>query len=44
MIMSLIYEGRFHCFAPVTYLDRSDITLIRPLIYVEEEEIQKISK
>ncbi|HHU74019.1 MAG TPA: tRNA 2-thiocytidine biosynthesis protein TtcA [Clostridiales bacterium] len=41
MIMSLIYEGRFHCFAPVTYLDRSDITLIRPLIYVEEEEIKK---
>jgi tRNA(Ile)-lysidine synthase TilS/MesJ len=40
MLMSLIYEGRFHCFSPVTYLDRSDITLIRPLIYVEEEDIK----
>lgn len=40
MMMSLIYEGRFHCFSPVTFLDRSEITLIRPLIYVEEEEIK----
>ena len=39
MLMSLLYEGRFHCFSPVTYLDRSDITLIRPLIYVDELEI-----
>ena len=40
MYMSLIYEGRFHCFSPVTYLDRSDITLIRPLIYVAECDIK----
>lgn len=40
MMMSLIYEGRFYCFAPVTYLDRSKITLIRPLIYVEEQDIK----
>lgn len=39
MMMSLLYEGRFHCFAPVTYLDRSEITLIRPLIYVYEQDI-----
>lgn len=41
MMMSLIYEGRFHCFSPVTYLNRSDIVLIRPLIYVEEQDIIK---
>ena len=40
MLMSLIYEGRYHCFSPVTYLERADITLIRPLIYVEEAEIK----
>ena len=40
MMMSLIYEGRFHCFSPVTYLDKSDITLIRPLIYVREADIK----
>ncbi len=39
MLMSLIYEGRFHTFAPVTYLDRMDITLIRPLIYVNECDV-----
>ena len=38
-LMSLIYEGHFYCFAPVTYLDRMDITLIRPLIYVNECDI-----
>lgn len=40
MMMSLIYEGRFHCFSPVTHLERADITLIRPLIYVEEQDIK----
>ena len=38
-LMSLIYEGRVHSFSPVTYLDRSDITLIRPLIYVNDCDI-----
>ncbi len=40
MMMSLLYEGRFGCFSPVTYLDRADITLIRPLIYVKEQDIK----
>jgi len=40
MMMSLIYEGRFHCFSPVTYLEKSDITLIRPLIFVREADIK----
>lgn len=38
-LMSLIYEGHFYCFAPVTYLDRMDITLIRPLLYVPEADV-----
>lgn len=40
MMMSLIYEGRFHCFSPVTYLERADITLIRPMLYVQEQDIK----
>ena len=44
LLMSLIYEGRIHCFSPATYLDRSDITLIRPMIYVEESDIIKFNK
>lgn len=39
MMMSLIYEGRFHTFSPVTYLDRTGITVIRPLIYMTEAEV-----
>ncbi len=40
VLMSLIYEGHFYCFSPVTYLDRMNITLIRPLLYVEECDIK----
>ena len=39
MLMSLIYEGRFHTFEPVTELDRSGLTLIRPMIYVNECDV-----
>ena len=39
MMMSLLFEGRFHTFAPVTYLDRMDLTVIRPLAYLNEADI-----
>ena len=39
MMMSLIYEGRFHTFAPVTYLDRTELHVIRPLIYMNESDV-----
>lgn len=39
MLMSLIFEGRFHTFAPVTYLDRTDLTVIRPLLYMGEADV-----
>ncbi|MCI8416109.1 MAG: tRNA 2-thiocytidine(32) synthetase TtcA [Lachnospiraceae bacterium] len=39
MLLSLLYEGRFHSFAPVTYLDRMDLTVIRPLLYVNEADV-----
>ena len=39
MLLSLIYEGRFHTFAPKTYLDRMDLTVIRPLLYVKESDV-----
>ncbi len=40
LFLSILYEGRFHLFKPAVYLDRSDITLIRPLVYVAEAEIR----
>lgn len=39
MMLSLLYEGRFHSFSPRTYLDRMDLTVIRPLMYVTESEV-----
>lgn len=39
MLMSLIFEGRFHTFSPRTYLDRMDLTVIRPLMYVNEADV-----
>ena len=39
LFLSKIFEGRLHCFAPVTYLDRMDLTVIRPLLYVNEADI-----
>lgn len=39
MLMSLIFEGRFHTFSPVTYWDRMDLTLIRPLLFMEEMDV-----
>ena len=42
--LSLFYEGRLSCFAPVTYLSRTEITVIRPLIYVPEGLIKGYAK
>lgn len=39
MLMSLIFEGRFHTFSPVTYLDRMNLTVIRPLMYMNEADV-----
>jgi tRNA 2-thiocytidine biosynthesis protein TtcA len=44
LFLSILYESRFNVFKPVTYLDRMDITTIRPLIYVEENDIRAFVK
>ena len=38
-MMSLLYEGRFYAFSPVTHLDRTDLTVIRPLMFVSEADV-----
>ena len=42
-MMSLLFEGRISCFRPVTYLDRSGVTQIRPLIYAGEQKIANVA-
>ena len=38
--LSMIFEGRFYVFPPKTYMEDSDLTIIRPLIYVSEAEVK----
>ena len=38
-LLSLFYEGRISCFDPVTYLSRTGITQIRPMLYIGEKAI-----
>lgn len=39
MILSLFFEGRFYSFSPKTYLDRMDLTVIRPIMFVNEADV-----
>lgn len=38
-MLNLFFEGRIGCFSPVSYLSRSDLYLIRPLLYAPEKDI-----
>ena len=42
--MSLLYEGRIGCFEPVTYLARSGVTQIRPMLYIGEKAIEHFAQ
>lgn len=42
--MSLLLNGKIHTFAPVTRLSRSNVTTIRPFIYVDKKTIRSIAK
>lgn len=43
-MLSLCYEGRINCFSPKSYMHKNDITLIRPMVYIEEHEIKRAVK
>lgn len=43
-LMSLLFEGRLSCFQPVTYLDRSEVTQIRPMLYLTEGMIRRFAQ
>ena len=42
--LNLLYGGNINTFAPKSYMDRSQITLIRPLIYAPEKSIKTFIK
>lgn len=39
MLLSLIFEGRFYSFSPKTYLDRMELTVIRPMMFIDEMNV-----
>ena len=44
LLLSEIYEGRISCFLPVTYLDRKDVTVIRPMMYAPEKLVRACAR
>lgn len=44
MLLSLLYEGRFSTFAPVSFMDKTGVTLIRPFVYAEEKDIAALAR
>lgn len=38
--LSMIFEGRFYSFPPKTYLEDTELTIIRPMIYASEAEVK----
>lgn len=44
LLLSLIYEGRFSTFMPISLMERSGITLIRPFLYVEEKYLSGFAR
>lgn len=44
LMLSLFYEGRLSTFAPKSYLDKIDLTLIRPMIMIKEVDVIAYSK
>lgn len=43
-MMSVFLNGKIHTFAPVTYLSRSNVKTIRPMIYVDEKTIRAVAR
>lgn len=44
LLLSMFYEGRINCFQPKTRLEEADVTLIRPMVYIEEREARSFAK
>lgn len=43
-LLSTLYAGKFQTFSPVTFLERKELFLIRPMIYIEEKHIKEYIK
>lgn len=44
LMMTLSYEGRINCFSPKSFMEKNNITLIRPMVYISEYMIKSAAK
>lgn len=44
LMLSLVFESRIHTFHPNTYMSRTGMTAIRPLVYLPERSIINLAK
>ena len=44
LLLNMFYEGRIGSFKPKTYLDRMELTVIRPFVYVPEEQLDYFAR
>ncbi len=44
VMMSLFFEGRYYCFPPITYMERTKLYSIRPLLYTPESEVRAFGR
>ena len=43
-VMTMFYEGRVNCFAPKSYMEKFNLTIIIPMVYIDEYMIKKAVK
>lgn len=43
-LMSILYSGQVYTFLPKTYLEKTGVTVIRPLVYIREKDIKGFIK
>ncbi|MGE5578589.1 MAG: tRNA 2-thiocytidine biosynthesis TtcA family protein [Bacillota bacterium] len=44
LFLNMFYQSSLRCFDPKTYLSRRDVTAIRPLVYIPEKDIVRVSQ
>ncbi|MEG2017121.1 MAG: ATP-binding protein [Clostridium sp.] len=40
-VMTMFYEGRVNCFSPKSYMEKFNLSIIRPMVYIDEYMIKK---
>ena len=44
LLLSMFYEGRINCFSPKSFMAKNKLSLIRPMVYINEASIKNLVK